>query len=143
MNMNGNIASGGMGGGTRRVELKREAPTYLPGMPRATMHSATARTLGWALGKAPTLSRLADPHQRASTPPIMGRDDMVIDEHRPIQRVESMLFGEKAFPVLPPTLRTNHGGLHAPPRARPGFVRHGVPGQGEGIGADRGVQGYA
>ena len=104
MNMNGNITSGGMGGGRDAVELNGGADPFKPGMPQAIMHSASVADLK-ALGKAPTLSRLADPHQRASTPPIMGRDDMVIDEHRPIQRVESMLFGEKAFPVLPAPTR--------------------------------------
>ena len=100
MNMNGNITSGGMGGGRDAMELNGGADPFKPGMPQAIMHSASVADLK-ALGKGSTLSRLADPHQRASTPPIMGRDDMVIDEHRPIQRVESMLFGEKAFPVLP------------------------------------------
>ena len=100
MHMHGNITSGGSGGGRDAAELKGGADPFKPGMPQAIMHSASVADLK-ALGKAPTLSRLADPLQRASTPPIMGRDDMVIDEHEPIRRVESMLFGEKAFPVLP------------------------------------------
>ena len=78
MHMHGNITSGGSGGGRDAAELKGGADPFKPGMPQAIMHSASVADLK-ALGKAPTLSRLADPLQRASTPPIMGRDDMVID----------------------------------------------------------------
>ena len=45
MNMNGNIASGGMGGGRDAVELNESADPFKPGNTQAIMHSASVADL--------------------------------------------------------------------------------------------------